>query len=292
MAIYQKTNDAQTIINASPLRFELGHAEASAPVSRLQHWDPPLTAENQGQIDGGGSIEREDTIDGQEEPHEVDHVQQRPDEATSKSSTALGGKAKWGALRTSLIQHQATATVTATATAPAPAPAPATASPSSEAQLQNFTPNPPPVTGSAKDISQTLPPSEPSREFHLIIERSVLNHHAYIQRQHYYAGFQLDLKNTMADDLRARVPVPGMADCQLMKGDAPLRLRNKKKQDEEAQPWKSLGQLWREGLRSEDGNGINDKVRESADYFREYHAHCGYRSEAPLCVRHARSLAT
>ena len=56
----------------------------------------------------------------------------------------------------------------------------------------------------------------------------------------------------MGDDLRTRVPVPGMADCQLEMPEAPLRVRMKrmkKEEEEEEEGGTGLRKLWEEGER-------------------------------------------
>ena len=54
----------------------------------------------------------------------------------------------------------------------------------------------------------------------------------------------------MGEDLEGRVPVAGMADCQLGKAEVPLRVRLKRRQEDGNRPWTSLGSLWREGERA------------------------------------------
>lgn len=54
----------------------------------------------------------------------------------------------------------------------------------------------------------------------------------------------------MAEDLQARVPVVGMADCQLGKPEVQLRVRIKRRQEEDTEVWKSLGSLWKDGERA------------------------------------------
>lgn len=186
----------------------------------------------------------------QEEFDEVNNARQRPDEAPGGRAafTGLGGTARWGKMRAILSTEQA-------ATSPPPSGPPKT-----------FTPNPTPLKTSVAELPN--PPSSPQqtptspdspREFHLTIQRSLLNHQTYIERQHYYGGFQLDLKSLMGDDLRVRVPVAGMADCQLGKLEVPLRVRMKRRQEEAKTDWVSLGRLWEEGERQRD----NQEKKES-----------------------------
>ena len=182
----------------------------------------------------------------QEEFDEVNTARKRPDEAPGRGTafTGLGGTARWGRIRSSLSSEQA-----------------ATSSSPKEPPPKTFTPNPTPRRASAADLPN--PPASahpqiltstyfPPREFHLTIERSFLNHHAYIRRQHYYAGFEMDVKSLMGDDLMTRVPVPGMADCRLEMPEPPLRVRMKrmkKEEEEEEEGRTALRRLWEEGER-------------------------------------------
>ena len=53
----------------------------------------------------------------------------------------------------------------------------------------------------------------------------------------------------MGDDLQTRVPVAGMADCQLGKPEVPVRVRMKQQEEEDKEEVMSLGRLWEEGDR-------------------------------------------
>ena len=90
-----------------------------------------------------------------------------------------------------------------------------------------------------------------AKEFQLRIETSTLNHQAQIQRQYYYSYFEPDTGNVMSSDLVRRVPVPGMADCQIERAEVPFRLRAKrlkKEQVEKRGQWReSLSSLWERG---------------------------------------------
>ena len=61
----------------------------------------------------------------------------------------------------------------------------------------------------------------------------------------------------MADDLKMRVPVLGMADCQLHKGEAPLRKRIKMRENI-ANGRKTLKELWEEGQRDRENRASED----------------------------------
>lgn len=125
-----------------------------------------------------------------------------------------------------------------------------------------FTPNPIPSNISATSLPFPPSPSASTaktsetenKEFHLTIDRSVLNHQAYIQRQHYYGGFRLDNKTIMAEDLEARVPMKGLMDCQIDKGEVPLRVRQKREHARGKQR-KTLGEVWREAQLKQERGG-------------------------------------
>ena len=62
----------------------------------------------------------------------------------------------------------------------------------------------------------------------------------------------------MAEDLKGRVPVDGLRDLGLAKGEAPLRVRLRRKEEEEEghkQGWGSLRELWEEGKRRREQRG-------------------------------------
>ncbi len=57
----------------------------------------------------------------------------------------------------------------------------------------------------------------------------------------------------MAEDLEARVPVKGLMDCQIDKGEVPLRVRQKR-ENARGKQRKTLGEVWREAkLKKERG---------------------------------------
>ena len=67
----------------------------------------------------------------------------------------------------------------------------------------------------------------------------------------------------MGIDLRGRVPVAGMADCRLEKQEVPLRIRIKRREEEEYRDWTSLGSLWEEGERERARGLEREKVGET-----------------------------
>lgn len=70
----------------------------------------------------------------------------------------------------------------------------------------------------------------PIRRFALYATPSQMNSQAYIERQGYYADFVPNRKNIMAEDLEGRVPLEGLFDCRIKKGEVPLRIRNRRKE--------------------------------------------------------------
>lgn len=66
------------------------------------------------------------------------------------------------------------------------------------------------------------------REFEIKISPSYMNHQAYIERQWYYGQFVPNKQTIMAQDLMGRVPLEGMIDCDIGKGELPLRIRKKR----------------------------------------------------------------
>ena len=54
------------------------------------------------------------------------------------------------------------------------------------------------------------------------------------------------MNTIMGQDLEGRIPVEGMADCQLGRGVTPLRMRMKRREGD-ARRVMSLGEMWREG---------------------------------------------
>ncbi|KAL8713377.1 MAG: hypothetical protein Q9220_002576 [cf. Caloplaca sp. 1 TL-2023] len=97
-----------------------------------------------------------------------------------------------------------------------------------------------------KNYMQQDPPPT-NRQLQLTVAKSVFNHQAYIERQAYYAGFNPDMKTIMAEDLKDRVPMEGLVDCNINKGDIPLRLRLKRKGQDRSRV--SLKEMWENGRR-------------------------------------------
>lgn len=67
----------------------------------------------------------------------------------------------------------------------------------------------------------------------------------------------------MGEDLEARVPAKGLMDCQMDKGETPLRMRLRREERR-----KTLGELWREAQSKRDGSGeegVRDESSPSKD---------------------------
>ena len=103
---------------------------------------------------------------------------------------------------------------------------------------------------SAGEDGNHQPAGQPvAKNFHIRVDHSLMNFHAYFQRQHYANSFVPDTATAMYDDLCDRVPLPAMADCQLDNGDVPLRLRIKRleqqKRDKRGSFRVPLTEVWR-----------------------------------------------
>lgn len=94
-------------------------------------------------------------------------------------------------------------------------------------------------------------PASGPRELHMRVESSATNYQAQLKRQHYYGSFEPERNTVMFADLVDRVPVPGIADCQIEKGELPLRIRQKRMEQEERErrgPWReNLAEMWGRG---------------------------------------------
>ncbi|KAG8533780.1 uncharacterized protein KY384_001521 [Bacidia gigantensis] len=93
----------------------------------------------------------------------------------------------------------------------------------------------------AKEDEGSAVSATSKRGFHITVEPTKMNFQTLIQRQQYYSSFELDKTDIVFQDLCKRVPVVGMADCQLDRGEVPLRLRVKKLEKERLDnkgPWR------------------------------------------------------
>ena len=89
------------------------------------------------------------------------------------------------------------------------------------------------------------PASSYPKYFNFIFDFSKIYFQLVIRRQHYYSSFRPNTHDQMFQDLQTKVPVAAMADCQVGKGEVPLRLRIKELR---AQELEKRG-LWRVPLK-------------------------------------------
>lgn len=251
-------------MDASPLRFELGGADATAPLStddKFRQYSPANPTELA--IDGQSPSIIENASVGPKVHRQVDYQEDFNEDTRPKKET-ISAEDGWAAFK------GLAGTISQAPTPPTPqANSIGTITPRSP---KPFTSNPTPSISSLTDLPYTsskslqgaLGEKPAKREFHLSITRSILNHQAYIQRQHYYGGWRLDDKTLMADDLRGRVPVEGFRDCDLAKGETPMRVRLQRREREQQEEWegdsgaeivehfgrrkKTLAELWEEGM--------------------------------------------
>ena len=247
LAIYQDDVSAERIINASPLRFELGKVEGSS------HQSEHVSTEEQDEKQAEAERIEDDDRPLTQQTHE-DEAQEEFKEARIPRPNRMTVEEAFATLKASTKERNS------------PDPE-ATQIPTTPKPTKPFTPNPTP--SNLSPASLPFPPSssymqpakpEPLREFQLTITRSVLNHHAYVQRQHYYGPFNLEWRSLMAADLKGRVPLEGMRDCDLGKPEKVLRVRLKRWEKEREDGGKGsvgLREIWEKGqkARSEAENG-------------------------------------
>ncbi len=241
-AIYQNADAAQNVINASPLRFELKRAVLNSAATESSISMNTSAADEK---HGNGS-EAEDSDQKGEWLKPLQRGRSLMKEPGAGNMSLPGPNASPDGLNARYTQANSIPT------SPPRTSKPFTSNPTPSSATPTSLPYPPtPASSSTKEVS---------KEFHLTIERSVLNHHAYIQCQHYYGGFELDKTHMMVQDLAARVPVRGMEDCQLDKGEVPLRVRVKR--GGEAKGRETLRDLWNEGRRQRGEVHTHDSISE------------------------------
>ena len=99
-----------------------------------------------------------------------------------------------------------------------------------------------------------------TKDFHIRVDQSQMNFHSYFQRQHYAGSFDPEKNiSAMYLDLQGRVPVSSMADCQLDKGEVPLRMRTRRleqqKVDKRGVFREPLEEMWRKGWEAKEASG-------------------------------------
>lgn len=223
LAIYQSPQSAQKLIGASPLQLRLerkdsgwkhldpdGSSEGSKAasenqlsVSREEGTTVPAEAQNAGGESSGSDNAGEDSAG------EISGSLAAKDN-TFKS---LGGNNKWGSRGPSIE------TTSPIKTSPQLKTMGLDAEKLSALPITSFQSAAPQTNRYGQSISTKY------REYKLEISPSNMNHRAYIARQLYYGPFQPDRKTIMAADLDGRVPLDGMLDCHMGKGERPLRER-------------------------------------------------------------------
>ncbi|KAL6713965.1 hypothetical protein ACLMJK_008459 [Lecanora helva] len=245
LAIYQNSKSAQNAINASPVRFQIGRQVAD---------DSKQKQEGSIQIPNEKRVEEQSPNNGEQLPEESSDAKKEWLESFAtgqkiKRESRLGTTTSYTDSRmASQILNSQYPQANTIPTSPPHTPRPFTPNPTPSSSSSTSLPYPPSPNSTTSDSLK-----EGSKEFSLSITQSILNHQAYIKRQHYYGGFQLHMMNTMAEDLEARVPVKGMVDCQLGKGELPYKLRRKKIESGEngESARKPLRELWEEGRRAQ-----------------------------------------
>ncbi|MCJ1470882.1 hypothetical protein MMC07_009529 [Pseudocyphellaria aurata] len=247
LAIYQNTSSAEKIINASPLSFELEIGNTGSTVLDSNSF----TNDRHSQVkrQGGSSL-----MEQQGRQLNVDNnvgdalligtgtqCRSRDSDPRLITSQVPVGDEKWDPSSIATVGQEKSSKES-----------------SSHHQPQQFTPNPPPVNSRGPSADIPMPPPLPQRlskptppefrKFHLKVSRSYTNHESYIERQGYYGGFSVDTSTIMAEDLQDRVPMEGMADCQLKKPAVSLWVKDMKK-DRLEKNRSTLRQMWEEGRR-------------------------------------------
>lgn len=243
LAIYQNASSAESLINASPLRFQM---EIGKPGSTfLDSTSSVNDLDNQVKRQGAPSVVEQEgrqlgaTNNVGNELYTGKGIRSRSRESPIFQDVV--GSNKWdSSLSAANLGHDKSPKRS-----------------SSHGQPQQFTPNPPPLNypGPSADIPVPPPlqqfskPTPPEfREFQLKISPSYTTHGAYIERQGYYGGFNVDTSTIMAEDLQDRVPLEGMADCQLQKPEVALWVKDMQKY-RLGKNRSTLRQVWETGRR-------------------------------------------
>ncbi|KAL8832695.1 MAG: hypothetical protein Q9191_000096 [Dirinaria sp. TL-2023a] len=246
LAIYQSPQSAQKLIGASPLQLRLERKD-----SGWKHLDPD------GASEGSKAASEDQLLVSREEATTVPAEALNAGGDSSGSDSAgeisgslapkdntfknLGGNNKWGSRGPSIEKAS-----------------PVETSP----QLKTMRPDAEKLTALPIISFQSATPqtnrhgqsiSTKYREYKLEISPSNMNHRAYIARQLYYGPFQPDTKTIMAADLDGRVPLDGMLDCHMGKGERPLRERIQMKDGGAFRSF-SLKELYEKKVSESNGN--------------------------------------
>ncbi|KAF2234383.1 hypothetical protein EV356DRAFT_501949 [Viridothelium virens] len=111
----------------------------------------------------------------------------------------------------------------------------------------------------ARDPAQTPPPTSsfpfspwprpprPAKRFHLTADISLMNHSTIISRQERYGGFEVHTGSVGYQDLKSKVPLPGMSDVHTKRRETTSKEIRFRAQEMGSQM--SLRELWEEGMR-------------------------------------------
>ncbi|KAL9094588.1 MAG: hypothetical protein Q9165_003147 [Trypethelium subeluteriae] len=126
----------------------------------------------------------------------------------------------------------------------------------------------PPPTSSFPFTAWPRPPRSAKR-FHLTADISLMNHSTIISRQERFGGFEINTRSVGYQDLRDRVPVPGMSDVHVKRRESTSK--EIRARVEEVRSRRSLRELWEEGMREEgrgrgQGGGEREGKRVVGDY--------------------------
>ncbi|KAI4169051.1 MAG: hypothetical protein LQ343_005984 [Gyalolechia ehrenbergii] len=269
LAIYRTESSAKIVINASPIRFQVERGsdgwvskisqDASSQdlgVVSSSNSDAPLNDDSDQSIHEGSSSKeidngpQEDTLQ-----DKLEHQARYPFEDSPEiEGNALIRPEKWGSRYLNpALQPESNASRLTKDT-------PDTETPQNNGGSAEKKRVKKSAQRLAEDLGAALKSSVPTqrnvekgkplapiKEFELTVVQSILNHQAHIERQAYYAGFNPDMKTIMAEDLKGRVPMDGLLDCNLNKPEVPLRFRLRRK--ETARSPSSLMELWQRGRR-------------------------------------------
>lgn len=217
------------MINASPLRYEirLGDKGWSSVITQATPWkDRERGEENsKGEEKEQATKPARDHARGAREESINDPPQTPPSPPTNDKDSSTDSPTKWGhfALERNNANHHLPAAANHSYPPPETPPKNDPA-----AEVENSLPPPSPAREEINNRPHTSPPPQ---AFELTVSPSQLNHQSYIERQGYFGPFSVDKKHVMADDLEKRVPLEGLIDCQLLKQQAPLRMRLKREKE-------------------------------------------------------------
>lgn len=240
LAIYKNPSSAQRLISASPLRFILElkdagwkYSSSGTPESTQQptRVDPPIQEQDS----------KKEALARPDQSHPRDGPSQPPRAVSAIDSAFQGseGSQKWGT-RGPSIKHEASSPAVSEPGTPISSLRAAPAS--SKSLTHDFT--------LPRESHYARTSNAQVREFELKITPSNTNHQAYIERQGYYGPFTPKKKTLMAEDLEGRVPLDGLADCDISKLETPLRTRIRWMEKGTLTPF-SLKALYEEKQRSE-----------------------------------------